>query len=170
LEAQKPKPMSQQPLAIDFLQESAPAQILPNLPILASHQSSWSSIHLAHHRQPPWELPEMFSQQNIIYLPDCYQAEAHTEFVANGRLQEVEFYPHDYKNGCFGILPAHLTYKICWDVHTEFTHLYLEPEFLNQVAPETVNPDRVELRLELKLFDPLIYHLSTALKASLENR
>ena len=42
--------MSAPPLAIDYRQEAAPLQILPNMPLLSSHQSSWNTIHLAHHR------------------------------------------------------------------------------------------------------------------------
>jgi len=44
--------MSAQPLTVDYRQEAAPLQILPNMPLLSSHQSSWNTIHLAHHRQP----------------------------------------------------------------------------------------------------------------------
>jgi AraC family transcriptional regulator len=104
----------------------------------------------------------------VLYLPNAYQAEATVEFVADGRLQEIKFYPDDYRQGCFGILSASLVYKSCWDVPVEFTHLYLEPSFLAQIAPESINPDRVELTLETKRIDPLVYHIALALKASLE--
>jgi hypothetical protein len=56
-------------LDLDFSKEETPAQILLNLPILSSHQSSWQSIHLAHQYQPPWELPEMSSAQHIECIP-----------------------------------------------------------------------------------------------------
>ncbi len=140
------------PLDLDFSQEETPAQILPNLPVLTSHQSSWQSIHLAHHHQPPWELPEISSNQHIIYFPKSQQTST-VECVVDGHLQETRFHPNEYKNGCFGILPANLSYKLCWNVNVEFVHFYIEPAFLVNIAHESVNPDQVELSLKIKEFD-----------------
>lgn len=159
--------MPEQPLALDFLQEDAPTQILPNVPLLTSHQSSWNSIHLAHHRQPAWELPEMYGNQHIIYIPTTEKT-ATVELLAEGRLYQEEFYTEDYANGCFGILPANLVYKLCWNINVEFIHFYLEPSFLAQIAHESVNPDRVELLLQIKRSDPLVRQIGLALKADLE--
>jgi AraC family transcriptional regulator len=157
----------EQPLALDFLQEATPEQILPNLPILTSHQSSWNSIHLAHHRQPAWELPEMYSNQHIIYLPSTDRT-ATVEVTMEGRVCNHKFYVDEYANGCFGILPAELVYKLCWNINVEFIHCYIEPSFLAQIAHESVNPDRVELLFQVKRYDLLVRQIGLALRADLE--
>lgn len=159
--------MSAQPLELDFSEEETPAQILPNQPILTSHQSSWKSIHLAHHHQPPWELPEVSNAQHIIYLPNTHQT-ATVKCLVEGRLQETQFHTSEYKHGCFGILPANMPYELCWNVNVEFVHFYIEPAFLVNIAHESVNPDQVEFPLKIKEFDGVIYHLGMALKSHLE--
>lgn len=156
-----------QPLAVDFLQENAPAQILPNLPRLSSHQSGWKNIHLAHHHQPSWELPEVWGDQHIIFIPTQYQTVS-VEVASEGYFETVQFCPTEIANGLFGVLPAHLPHKVCWNVHVEFIHCYLEPAFLAQIAHESVKPDRVELSLETKKHDLLIQQMGLALKADLE--
>ncbi len=146
--------------------------ILPNLPLVTSYQSGWNSIQLAHHRQPAaMDLPEMASPQHIVILPLGLQA-VDFEFLTDGRAHPVSYQDKDYTSGCMQILPADLPYSIRADSTAnkivEFVHCYLEPAFLAQIAHESVHPDRVELLLELKRVDLLIYHLGLALRASLE--
>ena len=148
--------MSAQPLTVDYRQKSAPLQILPNMPLLSSHQSSWNTIHLAHHHQPAWELPELHSEQNVIFIPIKYKT-ANIEIVADGQRQTLQYEANNPTSSGFGILPAHLPDALNWNVEVEFIHCYLEPTVLAQIAHESVNPDRVELSLALKAADPLVY-------------
>ena len=159
--------MSAQPLIVDYRQESAPLQILPNMPLLSSHQSSWNMIHLAYHRQPAWELPELHSDQNVIFIPLKYEA-VNIEVVTDGQYQAIQYEANNPTKSGFGILPARLPHALNWNVEVEFIHCYLEPTVLAQIAHESVNPDRVELSLVLKATDPLVYHIGQALKADLE--
>jgi AraC family transcriptional regulator len=160
--------MSVQPLAIDYRQEAAPLKILPHMPLLSSHQSSWNTIHLAHHLQPAWELPEVYSEQHVIIIPMKYEATNIIEFVTDGQHRIVQYEANNPTKSDFGILPANLPYALNWNVEVEFIHCYLEPNVLAQIAHESVNPDRVELSLILKAADPLIYQIGQALKADLE--
>ena len=80
----------------------------------------------------------------------------------------AEYDPSDRTNGLFGILPADLAYRLCWNIDVEFLHCYIEPAFISHIAHESINPDRVELALELKKTDPLICQIGHALKADLE--
>jgi len=156
------------PLAVDFTQKEAP-QLLPNPPILSSHQSKWQNIHLAHHRQPEMYLPELYNPQHIVIIPLGHNT-VEIEFLSEGRLHDVLYEGKDYQ-GCIQVFPANLPYKLTCKQqsnHVEFIHCYLEPSFLAQVAYEAVNPDRVELLLELKKIDQLIYQIGFALKADLE--
>lgn len=159
--------LERQPLAIDHLQNDATAPLMPNPHLLASHKPEWSNIHLAHSHQPTWELPEFCSLQHVIILMDLRQT-VEVEFAEEGRLQKMQYHPNEYLNGCVEIFPANRCYKICWNNDIEFTHFYLEPAFVSSVAHEAIDPDRVEIRFEPKISDPLVYQICLALKADLE--
>ncbi|MCA1994386.1 MAG: AraC family transcriptional regulator [Coleofasciculus sp. S288] len=159
--------LADKPLALNYFQEDATSQLLPNPPLLTSHQSGWRDIQLAYHRQPSWELPELDGSQHIIAVPIAPHPVG-IEFVSEGRLQHIQYHPIDYANGCIEIFPAKLPYKLCWNQQVEFIHCYLEPTFLSGVAHETVDPTRVELVLELRKIDLLIYSICLALKTALE--
>ena len=143
-------------------------EILPHPPVLTSNQSGWNSIQLSHHRQPLFDLPEVAFPQHIVIVPLGYQA-VEAEFVSEGRLHKLSYQEQDYAS-CIQIMPANLPYSIsCAPTvkAVEFVHCYLEPTFLAQIAHETVNPDRVELLLELKKVDLLIHQIGLALRANL---
>ena len=96
-----------QPLAIDYRQEAAPLQILPKMPLLSSHQSSWNTIHLAHHLQPAWELPEVYSEQHIIIILTKHDT-ADIEYVIDGQYQTIQYEANNPTKSSFAILPANL--------------------------------------------------------------
>ncbi len=156
----------EQALAIDHNQEDATLPLMPNPPLLTSQNSGWSSIQFAHFRQPALELPELISLQHII-APVVPQQTVEIEFVLDGRLQTMQYYPNDYMDGCVEIFPASQDCKICPYKEIEFTHFYLEPTFVSHVAHETIDPDRVEILFEPKASDSLIYQICLALKADL---
>ncbi|MBF2028326.1 MAG: helix-turn-helix transcriptional regulator [Oscillatoriales cyanobacterium C42_A2020_001] len=158
---------TESPLNVDYSQESATALLLPHPPLLTSYQSGWRGIQLAHHRQPAWELPELSGSQHIIAVPTPRHSVA-IDFFLEGRLQSLQYHPSDYASGCIEIFPAELPYKLCWQQEAEFIHCYLEPAFLAHIAHETVDPDQVELILELRKVDLLIYQVLKLLKAELE--
>ncbi len=145
-------------------------KLLPNPPLLSSFQLGWSSIQLAHYRQPLIDLPEMSNPQHTVVIPLGNQA-VDWEFVAEDHVQTVSYQEEDFARGCVSITPAGLPYGL--RSHsvvkvTECIHCYLEPTFLAQVAHESVNSDRVELLLTLKKDDLLIHQIGLALESSLE--
>ncbi|MCU0527732.1 MAG: AraC family transcriptional regulator [Elainella sp. Prado103] len=155
------------PLAVDYSQENSTSPLVPNPPLLTSHGSGWKDIHLAHHRQPSWELPDVKGAQHVIVLPAPKQV-TDVEFIEEKHVQKIQYHPRDYVNGFIELFPAYRPYRCSWNKEVEFIHYYLEPKFLAHVAYESVNPDRVELVLELRRADLFIYHLCLAIKAGLE--
>ncbi len=154
-------------LSINFSQPTAVnVTFLPRPPMLTSHQSGWKNIHFAHYQLPAWEMPEIENLQHTIALSSC-QGTSTTELVFGNRFYSV---PHFEKRNFVGIFPANLPVKCRWHEETEFTHCYLDPTFLTHVAYESVNPDRVELRLTPPpTLDRLIWQIGTSLKSLLEN-
>ncbi|RUR85704.1 helix-turn-helix domain-containing protein [Chlorogloeopsis fritschii PCC 9212] len=155
------------PLVIDYVDW---LKFLPNPPLLTSFQSGWSSIQLVHSCQPLVDLPEVSNPQHMIVIPMGHQA-VDLELVFEGRKQVVSYREEDYASGCIELCPADLSYGLRSHstVKTmEWIHCYLEPTFLAQIAPESVNPDHVELLPTLKTVDLLIHQIGLALKSSLE--
>jgi AraC family transcriptional regulator len=159
--------LKEKPLAIDYLQEDANLQVFPNVPLLTSHKAGWDSINLAYYRQPPLELPESHSFQHIIAIPFGGEA-VEVELFSDGCLQNKQYNSDDYAKGRIAIFPANRLYKLSWNKEVEFIHCYLEPEFITQLAHESINPDKIELLLELDKFDVLIHQICLALKADIE--
>ena len=155
-------------LYVNYLQKDPTLPLLPNPPLLTSEKSGWESIQLAYYQQPAWELPEYHSKQHVIAIPTKYEVANNLEFASEGNRQTIHYDPGDRAKGLFAILPADLPYRLCWNVDVEFLHCYVEPSFIAHIAHESVNPDRVELALELKKADPLVCQIGHALTANLQ--
>jgi AraC family transcriptional regulator len=163
---------AKQPLVVDRADWH---KLLPNPPLLTSFQSSWRHIHLAHFQQPLIDFPEISSPQHTVVIPIGHQIPNRQAVEMNifleGRAEIVSFHEKDYTNGYIQIYPAKLPCGLRSDSTPgmlEWLHCYLEPTFLAQIAPESVNPDRVELLFTLKKADLLIQQIGLALKAGLE--
>jgi AraC family transcriptional regulator len=157
----------QQPLVIDSVDWP---KLMPSPPLLTSFQSDWSSIQLAHFRQPSIDLPEVSNLQHMVIIPLGHQA-FDFEFVWDGGLQKVSYREKDFASGCIDLIPADLPHRIS-STRTvgeiEWVHCYLDPAFVANIAYESVNSDRVELLLTLKKADFLLHQIGLALKYSLE--
>lgn len=159
---------AKQPLAIDCVDLP---KFFPNSPLLTSFQAGWSSIQLAHYRQPLIDIPEVSIPQHIITIPLGHNQGCDLEFVSDGRLQTISYHEKDFAKGFIEIVPANSPCgirSISVTQPIEWISFYLEPTFPAQVAYESVNPDRVELLLTRKKVDALIYQMGLALRSNLE--
>jgi AraC family transcriptional regulator len=133
------------PSEIDHLDS---AKLLSNPPVLASFQSCWKNIHLAHFRQPLIYLPEVATLQHIIIIPLGHKA-VDLEFILDGRKQKTSYQEKDYSSGFIEVFPASLPYGLSSNSTAvmEWIQFYLEPKFLAQVAHECVKLEHVDLAL-----------------------
>jgi AraC family transcriptional regulator len=116
------------------------------------------------------DLSEMCNSQHIVIVPLGHGV-VDLEVFSEGRSHIALYQANDYTDGCIQIFPANLPHQIRCSPQVkqvEFIHCYLEPTFLAQIAHESIDPDRVELLLELKKIDRLIQQIGIALKADLE--
>jgi AraC family transcriptional regulator len=118
-------------------------------------------MYLEFHQLPPFETPESTCQQHLITIPTVNGIEV--ERRGEGKKQNLIFHPGDL---C--ISPMGKTWQCQWDRELKAIQLSFEPNFINYVAPESIDPDRVELVCYPQTTDPLIYHLGIALKGELE--
>lgn len=157
----------EQPLAVDYVDWQ---NLMPNPPLVTSFQSGWKSIQLVHHRQPLVDLPETSIPQHAIVIPLRNQV-VDWEFFSEGRSETVSYRTEDFSRGCINIAPANLPYGLRSHSRVEVTECiqcYLEPQYVAQIAHESVSPDHIELLLTLKKADVLIQQIGLALKSSLE--
>ncbi|MFB2893513.1 helix-turn-helix domain-containing protein [Aerosakkonemataceae cyanobacterium BLCC-F50] len=151
-------------LNIDFIhQEQASSQLLLRPPLLSSEQLGWRGIMLQHHLQLPGEMPESEAAQHAIVVHWQYN-NVHVDRVIDETKQRESINDGD----CL-IVPAMASHKSNWDREVEFTLMILEPSYLNQIAHETVDGDRVELMPQFAKPDPIIASIATALKTELES-
>ncbi len=157
---------TQKALSVNFAQSAATISFLPCPPIIASYQSGWKNINFAHYRLPAWEIPEMTIPHQTIGFSTAHRTVA-TEVMLDGRVYHV---PSWDGQDFVGIFPANLPMSSRWSEEGEFTHCYLDQTFLTHAAHESINPDRVEMRLKLPpTVDPLIWQIGVALNSVLEN-
>jgi AraC family transcriptional regulator len=148
------------------------AVIFPRPPLTSSYQAGWKNIQLAHYTQPAWETPEFSANQHVIILAN-WQRGTEVDLVVNGTSKRI--FCNEDRSGLVEIVPARTMVKLSWSQEAEFTHLYLEPSFLTQVAYESfgfavqngINTDRVEISLKTDLASPLLWSIGEALRSML---
>ena len=153
------------PLSVDYSQQASASQFVPQPFLLSSHQAGWENIHLAHYLLPAGKNPVSASDQHTIVLAS-WQQPTEVEIVFNGK-RYLKFHTPD-ETGHIQILPAHVPLSSRWNQTVEFTHCYLEPDFLTRAAYESVRSDHVEVELVLHEPDPLVWQIISVLKSALE--
>lgn len=151
------------PLALDFSQQETSSLVLPRPPLLTSYHCGWNGIQLEHHCQPACEVPAITTSQQIISI----RLSQTLNKLAVTRRDKLHCTTGKQK-ATVSIFPAFDTYKVSWLQEVEFIHLYLNPHLLNHTAYESMNPEGIELNLQLAFNDQLIHQLGLALKRELE--
>jgi AraC family transcriptional regulator len=151
----------QKPLAVDLRQQEETLMVMPRSPLLSSHSLAYRGFKLAYYSQPSWEIPEIITGHHIVSLPT--KNAQHVEIRSERKLQ-------CFKNGAHmvQVYPCDTPYSVNWIGEIEFLHCYIDSQFLNQVAYESVGCDRIELSLSLSESDTLSREILLALKTSLE--
>ena len=156
-----PTMQTEQPLQIDALHTNSLKPLLPKPIILSSHLAGWDNLHLIYHRQSPYSIPETVPAQHTINI---YTSPVLANVKIDGRWQQ-----RTGMVGDIGIFPAQEVVPAAeFQQELGILHLYLDPVSLNNIAFESIDPDRVELRQQLQVRDPLIQQLGLSLKHELE--
>jgi AraC family transcriptional regulator len=142
------------------------AELSPQ-PILASYESGWKNIALARFRHPPGEIPEFSSSVMGVVMP-LHHSTDKSRLIAEGKAYPILFC--DGRTKYVHLFPAHWPSKTRLDAKMDVTQCYLRPEFLSQIAHESVNPDQVEIDLAYihPKIDPLIWQIASSLTTVLQ--
>ena len=111
---------------------------LPRSPLITSKNEPWDGIYLQHDRQPAFEIVEHSHSQHtlIIGLENALQA----EWSIDGQFKELQ-----YNRGDIFIVPAQATHRAYWKRESEALMLAIEPDYLLNVAVDSIALDRLEI-------------------------
>ncbi len=132
-------------------------------PIVSSQDLGWESIIVEEFQLPPGGCELDSCQENMITL--CLATKPHRIWQAIGDRS----YTGVYSKGDLSITPAKIpsSYRAYGDDH--YLEIIIPPNFLKQVATETINtnPDRLELAIEFRTRNPKIEQLAMMLRGEL---
>lgn len=129
--------------------------------LLSSGMVAWNGILLEHLKLPPLDISNAYAARHHLTLQ--LRMPKKVELKTNGKFNHHQLLPG---NVC--ITPFQHLHAVRWQGEMEVLSLTLEPKFVAQVVPESINPDRVELIMHRGQKDPLIREILFALKAELD--
>lgn len=150
-----------QPLAVDHSQEAATLQVLPNTNLRFSCKTQLTGIYLESHHSPAHETPEHYPTQHVVAI----QTEG---TVQSERRLEGQFRREFIVAGDICVVPAYTRHWIRSEGEQGLIFLSFDPALLKQVAPELLDPDRIEILPHFAKPDPLVHQLGLSLKTALQ--
>jgi AraC family transcriptional regulator len=144
-------------LTVDYKNDNDIRKILPAIPSHNSHQLGWNGVEVQYHEQPAGEMPENSTNQHLISV--------HLQNVlgTQERTLDGKKWVGPLENGQISLIPANSFHAANWTNLAKVNILILEPEYLVQLAHESVEVERVELRPILNIHDPIIYNIASLL-------
>ncbi|MEL6333550.1 MAG: AraC family transcriptional regulator [Cyanobacteria bacterium J06633_2] len=144
---------------VDLTNQADIARVLPQPPLVASHQTGWQGLTFIHYCHPPHETVEHCLLQHSLVITDpksCFRAER----CVDGKLKH---YAHG--NGRLDVIPALLSHRTNWDRDVEFSVIAVCPTMLTQA---TGGQWDVDLIPQFSIDDPVIKQLALALKLEIQ--
>jgi AraC family transcriptional regulator len=152
---------------VDLSRSDHASLLLISSPILASYDAGWKNISLVRYRLSPGETPE-FNSSVIGVTMVSHNPSHKSSLISEGKTYHIPFCkgPTKYVQ----LVPPQCPFIGIRGAEMDATQLYLRPEFLSQIAHESVNPERVEIDpayIHPKI-DPLIWQISLSLTTVLQ--
>ena len=154
--------MEKKAIAVDLTTPKDSAQVLPQAPILSSQQTEWEGIFFAYYRHPSHETLEHYLMQHTLIVTN-----GNSQFQVEQRIDN-QFKRYQNGNGRFDIFPANLSHWAYWDREIEFSAIAICPKFLQRLVIKEHKIKEIELIPQLGIIDPIIAHITLALKAEIE--
>jgi AraC family transcriptional regulator len=146
---------------LDYCQESASDQIVPNPAVLRS--LGWNGLHLELHQQPTFATNE---HHHTMHVLACGLIDSSNRNAPGMRSLDGKRSRERRGVGDIAIIPAGITHSCSWDIPAQFMVLAIEPTLLKQVGQDWVNPDQIELQPQfMSKSDPFIQSILATLKA-----
>jgi AraC family transcriptional regulator len=151
-------------ITVDFTREDDVLKVLRRPSLLSSENLGWNGIYVQKHQQPAWETPEYAHTKHMLLVHGVERSvRAERSFDGHRRQESLA------RGSNIAIVPAWIQHQVSWSQESDFTLLFLDPNFLIQVAYESVSGDRIELIPQFAMFDPFIDRVGKSLSAELES-
>jgi AraC family transcriptional regulator len=154
--------MLQPTLRVNYNEPTATLQVTPRPPQLSSHQAGWPHLGIQHHIQPAIQTPTFQPLQHLLVIH--LRAEVGIERNLGGSFQRGNNLP-----GEITIIPAHCDYKLTTTQESEILLLSLNPDWVSQLAYETIGLSRLEIMPHFPQSDPLIHGIGLTLHRELQS-
>ena len=149
------------PIAIDHSQEAATLQALPEANLQFSYKTKLAGVYLEAHSSPAHETAEHYPIQHVITIQTAGTVQAERRLDEQFRHELISV-------GDVCVVPAHTQHWIRSQGEQSLLFLSFAPFVLKQVAPESTDPDRIEITPHFAKPDPLMHQLGLALKTALQ--
>ena len=154
--------MNREPLVIDITKPQEALQLLPHAPVLSSQSIGWKGLFFQEFHHPGHEIAEYVMPHHMILV-------GRAQHLAQENRLNGQFYRRDGTTNCDAlIVPAGVTNATVWIETAEFSIMTLCPQFVREIAHESIDPDRVELIPQFEAHDLLIRQIGLSLKSDLE--
>ncbi|MCU0537366.1 MAG: AraC family transcriptional regulator [Hydrococcus sp. Prado102] len=150
-------------ISLDFNTEDTLLQVVPRSPVLSSYKAGWNNICVECHRQPPYEMPSISHAQHVVAIFHPQQPFT-AERTLDGRLRSEQV-----MDGDILVVPAEASHSSSWNGELEATLLILDPAYIANIIPDSIEPDRVDFVPHFAQSDPLLYGIGLTLKKELES-
>lgn len=150
------------PLIINHFNPESRSQILSHAPLLSSQNLGWKNVNFDYFQYDTYEAPAHQNNHHVIVI--SYQ-QYNVERKLDGVFKREHIHP-----GSVVIIPKKAEHWTAWKEKISFGLFSIPPSALADIAPETVNPDRVELIPAFSKSEPdhLISGIGMAIKHQLE--
>jgi AraC family transcriptional regulator len=149
---------------LDYCQESASDQIVPNRAALRS--VGWNGLHLELHQQPTFATDE---HHHTMHVVACGLIGSSNQNARGMRSLDGKRSRERRSAGDIAIIPAGITHSCSWDTPAQFVVLAVEPILLKQVGQDWINPDQIELQPQfMSESDPFIQNILLTLREEAE--
>ncbi len=135
----------------------------PKSPLISSRTFGWESIVVEEFQQPPGGIEEIAWAKHSIAL--CLANRPNRLYQKIGDRSYIGL----YTKGDISITPAGIPYSYRSYGDDRYLHIEIPPQFLQQVAKETIqiDPDHLQLSTEFRIRHPHIEQICMMLRSSL---
>ena len=147
-----------------FRDRSSQKLIFPDAPILSSEDCNWDNIYLEYHHQSSTQTPKIYNSNHLVGInlnPTAIEA----QLDLNGVKQTIY-----HQQGMMTLKPSGAYYQYATTQANQFIMLEIEPELVDKIAADWVNPDVTQL---VPHFSPqgdrLLLELAVALKNEIKS-
>ncbi|MGD1921091.1 MAG: hypothetical protein ACFCAD_20740, partial [Pleurocapsa sp.] len=151
-----------EPIKVNHFDKRSRERIIPNAPLLSTKALVPQGINFDYYQYDAHEIHTHTTEHHVVCLPlDRIRPER--------KLNNI--YQHEESNpGSVHAIPAQTKHWVAWNTPGRFIIFSIQPQALKEIAPETIDPDKIEL---LPAFskpepDPLIASIGVAIKEQLK--